>query len=323
MITMQMAPTARRILEQVLGLKAGEHLALVTDTECPQTITQTLATMAQGLGAETVVVTQAPRPVGSVEPLRVVGAAMHAADAIINQASYAIVHNDTVRAALQKGVRLCDMWGFTEDMMVRGGATADYDEVKRLGERLAERLTQGREARMTTPDGTDLRVSLEGRQGYSLHGLARERGTFSAFPDGEATTSPLEGSAEGVLVGPYCIEKRELGYVTERITVHVKSGNIVKTEGGPQARMLWDILAQAGGAAFNLAEFAIGTNPKCRLGVTLREAKKAWGTAHVGVGDSRSVGGKISGPLHFDLIFLRPTVTVDGQALVKDGQVVA
>ena len=150
MITMQMAPTARRILEQGLGLKAGEHLVLVTDTECPQTITQTLATMAQGLGVETVVVTQVPRPVGSVEPLRVVGAAMHAADAIITQASY-----------------------------------------------------------------------------------------------------------------------------------------------------------------------AIGTNPKCRLGVTLREAKKAWGTAHVGV------GGKISGPLHFDLILPRPTGTVDGEPLVKGGQGVA
>jgi leucyl aminopeptidase (aminopeptidase T) len=34
------------------------------------------------------------------------------------------------------------------------------------------------------------------------------------------------------------------------------------------------------------------------------------------------VGGDVHGPLHFDLIFLKPTVTVDGQVLIRDGQIV-
>ncbi len=322
MIGIQMAPTARRIVETVVGLRPGEHACIVTDTECPAAITGALAMAARAAGGEVAVVTMTPREVGSVEPPPVIGAAIQAADAVIWQATYAVVHTRAARAAFGKGVRLCDMWGFTEDMMVRGGATADYAAIADLTRRLAPILTEGREARLTTPAGTDLRVFLAGRQGFALVGMADRPGTFCALPDGEAGISPVTGSAEGVLVQPFCIEKKELGYVTERITIEVRGGRMERISGGPQADFLAQVLDTAGGNARNIAEFAIGTNPKCRLGVTLREAKKAWGTAHIGIGDSKSVGGDVEGPLHFDLVFVEPTVTVDGQTLVRNGQVI-
>ncbi len=323
MIGIQMAPIARRIVDTVLAVKSGEHVCIVTDTECPPTITEAVAVAARAAGAEVAVVTMTPREAGSVEPPAVVGAAIQAADAVIWQATYAVVHTRTARAAFAKGVRMCDMWGFTEDMMVRGGATADYAAVAALTKRLAPIFTQGREARLTTPAGTDLRVSLEGRQGFPLVGIADQKGTFCALPDGEVAISPITGSAEGILVHPFCIEKKELGYVKDKITIEVKGGRMERIGGGPQADFLAQVLDSAGGSARNIAEFAIGTNPKCRLGVTLREAKKTWGTAHIGIGDSKSVGGDVEGPLHFDIIFVEPTVTVDGTVVVKDGKVVA
>jgi len=152
--------------------------------------------------------------------------------------------------------------------------------------------------------------------------FAEAPGTFTALPDGEAGISPITWTAEGRLVKPFCIEVRGLGFVSETISVEVKGGRVVGTSGGPQAAHLMETLDRAGAHAHNIAEFAIGTNDKCRLGVALREAKKAWGTAHIGLGDSMSVGGDVHGPLHFDLIFLKPTVTVDAQVLVRDGQIV-
>jgi len=323
MIGIQMAPTARRIVETILAVKPGENVCVVTDTECPQTITQAVAMAARAAGAEVAVAIMTPREAGSVEPPPVIGAAIQAADAVIWQATYAVVHTRTARAAFARGVRMCDMWGFNEDMMVNGGATADYAAVAELTKRLAPIFTKGRTARMTTPAGTDLRVSLEGRQAFPLVGMANQKGTFCALPDGEVAMSPITGSAEGILVEPVCIEKKELGYVKEKITIEIKKGRLERISGGPQADFLAHVLDTAGGTARNLAEFAIGTNPKCRLGVTLREAKKTWGTAHVGIGDSKSVGGDVEGPLHFDIIFVNPTVTVDDTVVVKDGKVVA
>ena len=78
-----------------------------------------------------------------------------------------------------------------------------------------------------------------------------------------------------------------------------------------------------GDSAHNIAEFALGTNPASLLGTKMRESKKAWGTAHVGLGDNKSIGGVVDSPLHIDLIFRNPTVTVDDLVLVKDGKIVA
>jgi leucyl aminopeptidase (aminopeptidase T) len=55
----------------------------------------------------------------------------------------------------------------------------------------------------------------------------------------------------------------------------------------------------------------------------MREAKKAWGTAHVALGDNRSLGGTVESPLHIDFILLRPTVWLDGREVVRDGKLLA
>ncbi|MGH7408939.1 MAG: hypothetical protein ACREKF_13150, partial [Candidatus Methylomirabilales bacterium] len=150
-----MAPTARMIIETILKVQPGEQVCLVTDTECPRSITEAIAAMAAAAGAEVHVVIITPRPVGSVEPSPVVRAAIAAADVIINQSSFAVVHTAGLRQALSQGARMLEMWGFTEDMMVRGGATVDYPKMTAVSRRLTEALSRGKAARLTTPDGTD------------------------------------------------------------------------------------------------------------------------------------------------------------------------
>lgn len=316
-----MAPTARIIIERVLAIKPRERVCIFTDTQCPQSITQLLAASAQAAGAETVIVTITPREVGGVDPPLSAIAAIQAADVVIAQASYAIVHTETVREALRRGARLCDMWGFNEDMMVRGGATADYGEIKELSQRLQQILTSGKEARLTTPDGSDLTMSLVDRQAHVLAGSATEPGQFCGFPDGETAISPLEGSAKGILVNPFCLEKEGLGFIKEGLSLKVDGGRVVEIKGGFVAKQLLEFLEQTDDSTRNIAELAIGTNPKCRLGVTIRETKKSWGTAHIALGDSKSLGGKVESPLHMDMIFREPTLVVDGQTVLKEGQV--
>ncbi len=316
----EMAPTARMIVEQILGIKPEEKVCIFTDTERPQSITRLLAASVQATGAESVIVTITPREVGGVDPPTPAAAAIQAADVVIAQASYAIVHTETVRVALRRGARLCDMWGFNEDMMIRGGATADYVKVRELSQRIAQILTSGKKARLTTRDGTDITLSLEGRQAHVLGALATEPGQFCAFPDGEAAISPVEGSAKGILVNPFSMEQRDIGFVKENISIKVEAGKAVGIEGGMLARQLLQFLEPLGDSARNIAELGIGTNPKSRLGVTIRETKKALGTAHIALGDSKSLGGKVESPLHMDMIFREPTLVVDGQTLLKEGQ---
>jgi len=103
--------------------------------------------------------------------------------------------------------------------------------------------------------------------------------------------------------------------------IGVDEGRVVGIEGDAVANRLLGILEKTGDSARNIAELGIGTNPEARLGVTMRETKKSWGTAHIALGDSKSLGGKVESPLHMDMIFREPTLAVDGLAVLKEGQV--
>jgi leucyl aminopeptidase (aminopeptidase T) len=316
-----MAGTARRMLEQVLAVRPGERLVIVTDFERPRTITDLLTTTAAVYGLQTVVVMMPAREMGGEEPPAAVAAAMREADCIIVQTSHSMTHTNAEREALRAGARVCNIREVDEEMMVRGGMTADYDEVDRITRKGVVLLTAARRARITTPEGTDLTLDLTGRPAFALSGFAREPGTFSGLPDGEAAIAPLEGRTEGVLVNPYLIEK--IGPVTEPFRLEARAGQIVRVEGGAQAQQLAAILARKDPGARNFAaELALGTNPACRLIPKSREIKKRLGQAHVALGDNLSLAGTVDSAIHLDIVLLRPTVTLDDQVVLDGGEAV-
>lgn len=315
----EMAPTARMIMENVVALRKGENVCILTDTERPRRITEILAIMANALGGEVVIVTMTPREMGGVEPPPIVSAAMSVANVIINQTSHSLTHTNAQREAIKAGARVCNIRELDEEMMIKGGVTADYLEVKRLTEKLSGLLTQGVRIRMVTPEGTDLSLSVAKRKGYVLAGFATQPGEFSGLPDGEAAIAPVEGSTEGIIVNPYLIEK--VGAIKETLKIRVKGGKVVEILGGTEAQQLKQILDKREPNASNIAaEFALGTNPNCLLVPKSREIKKKLGTCHVALGDNLSLGGQVEASLHLDIIMLQPTVWIDDQTILADGK---
>ncbi|MDQ7843412.1 MAG: aminopeptidase [Armatimonadota bacterium] len=313
-----MAPTARRMMEQVLAVRPGERLVIVTDFERPRSITELLTATATLYGLQTVVVAMPAREMGGEEPPPAVAAAMREADCIIVQTSHSMTHTNAEREALRAGARVCNIREVDEEMMVRGGMTADYEEVDRITRRGVTLLGAATRARLTTPEGTDLTLDLTGRPAFALSGFAREPGQFSGLPDGEAAIAPVEGRTEGVLVNPYLIEK--IGQVTEPFRLEVRAGEIVRVEGGAQAQALAAILARKDPGARNFAaELALGTNPACRLIPKSREIKKRLGQAHVALGDNLSLAGVVESAVHLDIILLRPTLMLDDRLVLDNG----
>jgi leucyl aminopeptidase (aminopeptidase T) len=252
------------------------------------------------------------------EPPAAIAAAMRQADAIIVQTSHSMTHTDAERGALRAGARVCNIREVDEEMMVRGGMTADYDEVDRITRRGIALFASATTARVTTPEGTDLHLDLTGRPAFGLSGHAREPGQFSGLPDGEVAIAPLEGRTEGIVVAPYLIEK--IGQVTDPFRMEVARGRIARVEGGVQAQALSAILDRKdpGGRNF-AAELALGTNPACRVIPKSREIKKRLGQAHVALGDNLSLGGTVESAIHLDIILLRPTVSLDGRIVLDAG----
>ena len=122
-----------------------------------------------------------------------------------------------------------------------------------------------------------------------------------------------------MLVNPYLIEK--IGQVTEPFRMEIRDGRIANVQGGAQAQQLSEILNRKDPGARNFAaELALGTNPACRLIPKSREIKKKLGQAHVALGDNLSLGGKVDSAIHLDIILLRPTVVLDDDVVLDDGE---
>jgi leucyl aminopeptidase (aminopeptidase T) len=315
----RMAFAANRLINQVVQVKKGETVVIVTDTDRPRIITQALAYSAISAGGKVVVVTMEPQEIGGAELPAPVAAAMAAAQVVINQSTYSITHTVAVREAMKKGARVANLRNVTEDMMVSGGITADYHQVKKITEKLARLLTEADVIRLTTPEGTDFTMRTAGRLAIAQSGFVTKPGELSGLPDGEATLAPLEGATEGVIVSPYIAD--QIGQITEPFRMEIVKGRITSVTGGKQALDLKRILEARDDAGYNAAsQFALGTNSACRVIPNTREISKKLGTAHVAIGDNISLGGKSKGTYHIDIVFLNVSVYLDGKCITKDGE---
>jgi leucyl aminopeptidase (aminopeptidase T) len=249
------------------------------------------------------------------EPPAPIAAAMVAADVILAPTVQSLSHTAARRAATDAGARVATLPGVTEEMLARV-MSADMDGLRRKGHAIAELLTAGSEARITSPNGSDLRLGLEGRAGIPDAGELTEPGAFGNLPCGEGFISPAEGTAEGRLIVDGTIASIGLG--DEPVELVVEAGHLVSAS-GERGERLMELLTGPGPDGTNVAELGIGTNEKAILTGELLEDEKLLGTAHVAFGASAGIGGTVQVPVHIDCVVMRPEVTVDGEPVVRDG----
>jgi len=307
---------ATKILNESVKLKAGENVCIVTDTNTFE-IGEIFASCVSAMEAEPVLLTINPRKNHGVEPPSIVAAAMKAADVVLQPITYAITHTNATKEALESGARVLVMRGVTKELMLYGAVGADYLEIDRVSELVKEKMTAGKRVKVTTPTGTNLTLSIEGRKAITLTGIVKGAGTFAAMPDGEAAIAPVEGTAEGILVIDHTMDN--LGLLDEPIRMTVEGGNVTSIEGGKSAMKLKQLVEEADDGATNIAEFAIGTNPNARFIGNMAEDKKAEGTVHIAIGDSHVIGGQVESSIHLDGLLLEPTVYIDDECVIEKG----
>lgn len=309
--------SVRTVVRTSARVQPGELVCVAADTLTLPIALAVSEAVREAL-AEPVLVVMEPRRAHGNEPPRVVAAAMKAADVVIQPVTYAMTHTDATQEALRAGARVLVLRGVTEEIMTGGAMLADYDRVDRITREVARLMSEARTARVRTALGTDLTMSLEGRQAVALTGRVGGPGTFAAMPDGEAAISPVEGTAEGILVVDHTMDN--LGLLDAPIRMTVRAGRVVEITGGASAARLREMVAAADANATNIAEFAIGTNDRARLIGSMTEDKKVWGSVHMAIGDNHVIGGTVTSDLHLDGLLLRPTVELDGRTVVDDGR---
>lgn len=313
-----MARGAATISDVCLGVKPGEKVVVVTEvSKLP--IAQSVMTAVYASKGEPVMAIMPPRDQDGQEPPETVAAAMKASDAFVCVVGKSITHTHAVKDACAAGSRGVMLTQFSEAMMMHGGLEADFPAAARDCKAIAKRLGNAKKIRLTAPGGTDLTYSAEGRRYNAMYCMVKP-GEFSPVPTVEANTSPLEGTANGVIVADASIPYIGIGLLREPVRCEVKDGKIVSIEGGEQAQMLIRDLANKNDPnVYNVAEMGVGLNPKCSFIGFMLEDEGVYGSVHIGIGTSITLGGVVKAACHYDLIMHKGTVEADGEIILKDG----
>ena len=285
---------AKVLVDVATKVQAGETVLLVTDY-AKTDIAKAVAAVACDRGAEVMIMSMKPRRRAGEEPPAAVAAAMKNADGVIVPVSYSITHTHAVKNAAAAGARIIVMTDFTPEVMMHGGIEADFDQIKPTCIAVAKALENAEEIHITSPGGTDLRFNTKGRRGNA---------------------TPIEGTAEGVIVCDASIPYLGIGLVDEPVICKVEGGFITEIKGGRAAEILRkDLASHADKNSYNIAELGIGLNPKCRMCGIMLEDEGVLGTCHIGIGTSLTLGGVTKAPCHYDLIMWHPTIVADGKVI--------
>lgn len=303
-------------LSVCLGLKPSETLLVLADPPLHE-LASTIARVGRTLAKEVIFLEYGQRQQNGEEPPEPVPTLMQKVDAVLAATSRSITHTKARRDATAAGARVATMPGITEDMLVRT-MTADYEAIAEKTRYLADRLTRARLARVVTPAGTDVTLPISGIRAIASTGLIREPGQWGNLPSGEAYLMPEEGKTQGVIVVDGSLAG--IGLLREPVRITVDKGQVVDVEGGDQAREFASQLQAVGPRARNVAELGVGTNPKARVTGAILEDEKVLGTVHIAFGNNVSMGGTVDVPFHVDGILLAPTLWLDGELLLENGE---
>jgi aminopeptidase len=196
-----------------------------------------------------------------------------------------------------------------------GAVLLDWDAEGEKMKRIADRFDQASEVRIVGNE-TDLRFSLEGRQGEVDDGHAN-------MPGGEVFYSPVEESTEGVVAFTEYPAYQEPELV-ENVRMVYRDGKVVEATASSNEEGLLAKLDRDEGARV-LGEFGIGCNPGIQryMKNTLFD-EKMYGTIHLAIGAGLpTIGGKNQSSVHWDMVKdLRNggRIECDGEVVQQNGE---
>jgi 2,5-dihydroxypyridine 5,6-dioxygenase len=197
----------------------------------------------------------------------------------------------------------------------------------------AERLQAARQMHVTSAAGTDLHCKLGDYPLLKEYGFVDEPGRWDHWPSGFLATWPNEASVNGKIVldrGDILLPMKS--YVQDPIEMTVKSGYVTRIEGGLDADLLNDYMeAFKDPESYAISHIGWGLQKRARwsvLGLYGREssigmdARAFAGNFLFSLGPNTEAGGTRDTPCHIDIPMRHCTVSLDGNAVVRNGKVV-
>jgi 2,5-dihydroxypyridine 5,6-dioxygenase len=315
------------ILEKVCWVKPGSNVLVVADDYVRAVaLASDFTDVANVMGADAVLAVFKSRTYIAEEPPLTVAAAMKVADTLLEVTETSeLGHSSARKEATDAGLRRCTLIppDSGEDLLQVPMSVEDWTVIKERTTRVAEVQTKGKMVRITTPHGTDVSFSIEGRPAIHISPLCD--GPLSVAPFyAESAVSVVEGTTEGVVVVDSFVQGWK--YMLQKpIRFEVRKGRAlidsVYSEIPEQAERFKKLITIDGMANNCAAELGIGTShvvPGPLTGYIVDKGRL--GHFHLACGRNYDLGGQSTSLIHQDSDMTRATITIDGFALMEDGE---
>ncbi|MGI5835180.1 MAG: aminopeptidase [Chloroflexota bacterium] len=336
---------ARVVLEQALGLQPDERVLIVGNPEeASRLICDAYFEATRELSGKPLLVRQPAKGITDFSDPAVLAAIASEPDILLSISTDKIgkdphgLHIGYVGRNGQKYTHIFDRVtdgdkrsragtspGIKLDTFLRA-MDVDYAAIRSSAAALKASIQGCSKMRIETPAGTDLTVGLRGRQIFVDDGDLRKPGAHGNLPCGEIFFSPELGTAQGRIVFDGLIAMgTECLLPTEPLVMEVKNGYVTHILPSAHSDAVEAMLAKSSKQALamgkedyarnarGIGEVGLGLNPDAEMIPDMLEAEKVSGTCHVAIGSNYD--RDLQALTHYDMLMLRPRITVDGRPL--------
>ena len=317
MISTLMKMSAARKAVQLLGGAEKDMEVLILHDPLTTANVEPLAIGADEVGARVTTMQMTPSKYHGKQLSPVVGEAMKATDLVIGLAYQNIAHTQARLDAQLCGTKVMVLpESDSDNFFLAAGWDADFTALRAEIDAVAAALTKAERARVWSKDGTDITMSIAGREGRSLNGFVNTK-DISAGYCLESSLAPVEGTAEGRIVVNASIPGVAL-IKKQFVEIIFKKGLAVSIEGGPEAVKFRDLLASFNDPnVYNLGELGLGMNPKCSLDGTMLSDESVYGGFQLALGTSAYIGGTCKAAAHYDTVITDACLELDGEKVFE------
>jgi hypothetical protein len=312
-----------RNLVRYAGVRPENSVLLLTATgsDFPEVISAIQEAVAEtGADLATLKVKSWSRALGT--PPKVVEAVLPSVDIVIQQALALNAQARYMqRAMYEYGTNVIVNMARTPEALASEYGRYPLELFYAIGQKVLERVQRARRLRLTSPAGTDVSMSIHPRRlgGYFYDPRRGWPGQNKAFPGGEFGIYPMDPCDGVVAVEGFQTDVSPPKSVLEEpLMITVKDHWAVAFE-GPLSDWLQEHLDEHGDDYARLfCEVMWGIHP--RAGVRNCRAAANPNLLHVALGNFQYAGGRFYSKMQLPLYMWQPTVTLDDEPLVLDGQ---
>ena len=317
----------RLILEKMCWVKPGSNLLIIADDYArAMSLAHDFADLANTMGADAVLAIFKSRTYIAEEPPPTIAAAMKVADVVLEVTETSEIGHSTARKeATEAGLRRCILVSPIdgEDRLQQPITLEDLNIIKDRTAKVCEIETKGKQVKLTTPHGTDLKFSIEGRAAISLSPLSDSPLVVAPFY-AEAAIAPIEGTTEGIVVVDSFVQGWKY-MLRKPIRFEVKKGRAqvesVSSDIPAEAERFKKLISMDKMANNCVAELGIGTShvvPGDPVGYVTDKARL--GHVHIACGRNYDLGGESDSIIHQDSDMSQATLRIDDVTIFENGE---